>query len=634
MAPTGTKPLQYLHLSLQTVFLLSSIGHYRVSLAQAEDQVGTPPKDLNLLPGYNYDRYEPGKSVEKYRRNDFPEDFEDSEALQTYGVKVGTRGAIILGVGIIIIIYLSIWSCAMLNCCVKRNCCCAVCCGEPMSFFSRKNVKSFIWFLVLCLSIGAIIVGSYGMSNERTQDEEFKKLGRIIDVLVDWVDQADNQLAISLRAVGRVSNATHDLLNVQLETSEIQSSVTENSQQVIDILDDVVKEVQTIEDEINDIKEDLEDSSDDFEREIDRFNDPRHRAVTITYAALLSITITYVIIMLLKEWQPKLCAHNMRCIQGLYTFLYLLIIFLLFVVCAVMLIVLTVTSDFCYDFDNNLLNAVGADVNEDIPYFVKCDVTPAPPENPFNDDLSEIMEFLDNSTKEIQEIANTVSTTLSDANQTLEQEITLAENNGLNASEQPGVIDARDQLGKAQRDEQLIQDKLDGLTASLDLLSVSLGTGLTAQGFQEGLFSSLHCYSLNLRYQAVVNIICTDLHKPLALSYEYILTLVIMMILVDVFRRLIRPTSAQRGVVPTNSPTKSPQRVCVTPVTDQNQNDTQGLLPEEHEMQPLPTKQSSTETQPLPSAPPPAYDAHGNNEDAKNTTYVVEHDNDIGDSNV
>jgi len=96
-----------------------------------------------------------------------------------------------------------------------------------------------------------------------------------------------------------------------------------------------------------------------------------------------------------------------------------------------------------------------------------------------------------------------------------------------------------------------------GLGTAITHLSASIGSNMTTLGFDSGLLSVLNCYSLNLRYNAVIWQMCDHVYNPMALSLEFCLTIFFMLVLTDWIRRWLRPTSDELGlqggqVVPVN----------------------------------------------------------------------------------
>ena len=56
-----------------------------------------------------------------------------------------------------------------------------------------------------------------------------------------------------------------------------------------------------------------------------------------------------------------------------------------------------------------------------------------------------------------------------------------------------------------------------------------------------GLFSSVQCYQFNSRYTALINLICTNTYSTIAMTLEYLVACLVLMVTVEFLKRWARP---------------------------------------------------------------------------------------------
>ena len=61
------------------------------------------------------------------------------------------------------------------------------------------------------------------------------------------------------------------------------------------------------------------------------------------------------------------------------------------------------------------------------------------------------------------------------------------------------------------------------------------------QGMTNGLFSSVQCYQFNSRYTALINLICTNTYSTIAMTLEYLVACLVLMVTVEFLKRWARP---------------------------------------------------------------------------------------------
>jgi hypothetical protein len=61
------------------------------------------------------------------------------------------------------------------------------------------------------------------------------------------------------------------------------------------------------------------------------------------------------------------------------------------------------------------------------------------------------------------------------------------------------------------------------------------------QGLVAGFFSVVNCYQFNSRYQAVANLMCTQVFTTIGMTLEYCLVALILMVVVEFLKRWARP---------------------------------------------------------------------------------------------
>ena len=94
--------------------------------------------------------------------------------------------------------------------------------------------------------------------------------------------------------------------------------------------------------------------------------------------------------------------------------------------------------------------------------------------------------------------------------------------------------------GEAAEDEDAAAGESAAAAAGRQRRAASTETP-TKQGMTDGLFSVVQCYQVNARYQAVVNMLCSQFFDTIAMTVEYLLVAGVFMVIVEFCKRWMRP---------------------------------------------------------------------------------------------
>lgn len=517
-----------------------ALGAACVDSGAGEDTVGTRPKGLesSLKGPYTYKAYEPGDSVKYYHKESFPNMTDPNAGLAPYMEKVVMTHTLPLIIfGVIVLTLFVVWSAGMMECCAKKDCCCAKCCADPPAVFASKLGRLILIVLGLVLLLCIFSISVAGLENEKKQDESISDLGSILSVLTDWTNYTTEQLGYCDKQIDRVEVASTNLTDWNWSDAEIRKEVVKYGTLLTGAMAETGKQIAAINETAQSTSKDLTKIKDDLSKSINDFNDTRGYLVTTAYSVVVVLIFLSLLASILKIAFPENCAKKLRCCFGTFNFFYFWILVITFVVVVVLYIFSVVVADFCIESDNNFVSALGMKHNDTFTYYITCD-TDAQLVNPFKADCQTVETQMGNAGEQLTNL----DTVIADINAKIDQSKALKDS----GPQDNPAIEAR--LQALYQDLAALTYQASTLKISVSALNISIGQDLTDMGFQSGLLSSLHCYQLNLRYQAVIWQVCDTVYNPLAQSMEYCLVIFILLIVVDWIRRWLRPTREAKGL--------------------------------------------------------------------------------------
>jgi hypothetical protein len=161
--------------------------------------VEPPLLESALVKGYDYNCQPPSDLVTRYESAPLPDVVNDgTDALiKEYVPEIAPKLGALLAFGVIACIWLTCWSCGMMGCCVKNNCLCAKCCGEPMKCTQTSPCNFFMVVFALALAAAVFGVGLAGWRNNKTQNDAVVSIGSVFDIMSEWASGAQRKLAVT-----------------------------------------------------------------------------------------------------------------------------------------------------------------------------------------------------------------------------------------------------------------------------------------------------------------------------------------------------------------------------------------------------------------------------------------------------
>lgn len=499
----------------------------------ASGTVGTWPTGLKdtLKGDYTYAAYTPSDLVEKYHKDAFPANSDDSSA---YMSSIVSRLMPLIIFGVLALLIFQIWSCATMQCCRKKKCCCAKCCGEPMKICTNKLVRTVVMVVGLVFGICIFSVAISGLANETEQYDGFDGLGGILQVMVDWSDQTVAQINTASMKCDGVSVAANNLstheYNSKIDGQDVSKDISKYGGLITGAMNETIKALKSINTTAGETGDAVGSSKDDVDTAVKKMNDVRASFITTAYTVVVVMILMSIVIAALKWKFPKGVGRSLRCCTGTFYCVYFIVLLVCLIVAIFISLFTFVMADFCVDADLNFMEAMKLKPTDDFAYYIQCD-TNAALVNPMNNQSAEVLKSIDTANAQLSQLS------------ILEDTLTKA------SDECVVPVPCSPDMKKGFKIDaaNLKSNRLD-LQKAISDLRFSIGSNMTQLGFDSGLLSVLNCYSLNLRYNAVLWQMCDDVYNPMALSLEFCLTIFFMLVLTDWIRRWLRPTSDELGL--------------------------------------------------------------------------------------
>jgi len=518
-------------------------------------QVGLAPAGLadSLLSSVDYACYEPSKWPEKYSMegglpaNLFGDPIGDDEAYEYIFDIVSNRVAPILGFGIIAFIWLSCWSC-----CSCMKCCC--CCQKRMDLCSDSRKDEWIITMIgTGLAAVVMIVAFYGWGLNAVQNDSITAFGDSFDDLEGWAAAAETEMQTASASYGELSDTNAKLQTAIAGTSyatfappawivatgnpaaafwpKFEATIVAGDEGMALMVEDITA-----------MKANLGDLGDLVVGTLANVNGPRNIGVLLVWITLAGLCF----FTLVNIWVAMCCSKVRRkgpikCCFGACTFLMVIILLILSLVCSMLYLATTILGDFCMAPDETMSNALNSvEPNSTFAYYLTCDTDSDV--SPFKGVTDLSMAAVESGVQEMTAFVDYLEATKSAPNI----------NQGNYATVHPLAVDTLANLVVVQAalggggGDKLSKGCNDPITGSDDGLFgnpeyCQFGTEqANGQGYTDGAFSTISCYAANSRYQGFVNALCGDFYGTLARMFELFIVAGVFMILMEVARRLTR----------------------------------------------------------------------------------------------
>lgn len=482
-------------------------------------QLGVAPLNLaaELPRGYDYSCYTPLSINRRWSTGHpvnasalFEEDADLANFMREYLLPVAVKVIPIAVFGIISAVACCGWSCCMLQCCCGKK---GKCCDNPPKWVQGTNARYLLLAVVaMRVAVGGLAIK--GIVVNGVQHDAITKLGGAVDLLDSWLDSATTRIdnvSTHLALLQADTNALHDTASsadttLLIETFDIAADGISSLNTTVGTLRDSIASIKT-----------LGDSG------LVPANTYRHAGITAVWGVLLA--------MMAVELAAAAAAHMSMLHRGwgcVVTGLFIKVLSLTFIMLVVVAVITVVFGDICSSPDDEittLINtltepsaststtthssqAAGDDSGapggtELMAYYITCDTNPNAT-NAFNDLVTDIFD---------------------------------------------SFVTANSTIIGLQPDDavQTISTRFAALAQSL-AGSSSLVAPIPAQGMTGGVFSLVQCYQVNARYHAVVGLVCGQLVGTMAMTLEYLLAAVSLMVAAEIGKRLLRPYAEDHPV--------------------------------------------------------------------------------------
>lgn len=534
-------------------------GHnYTVNTESPYNQFGAEVSGLNdeLPTGYDYRGYTQSKYVKRWSTQaglpdgmlSFPPDMgQIMPLLQPYLMTMLYLLVPFLAFGILSTIYCCCWSCGMLQCCRRggNRICCGKCCGQPMEC-TRGVVGVFLTFLVIATGAAVVFLGISALGVAKTQGDALELLPGSMTSMTDWSNNsfyAVDEVLSSYKELNEtgakfcgitlaygamqadfdaaVGNGSPDGLVEQLKSGY---GDVESYQGILTIVGDVVGSIGGLFNSLATIE------------------DERKLGFTVLWAVLCSLMGWEIFGAILRKLSPK---HSSGCcfvtLFGFITIVYLFIMILVFIITTVLMAVTILLGDFCGDPDTTfkgLLGGVARERRDLSPgdmfgYFIDCD-TNANNMNgahPAMSNLQPALEGLNEGIVQINKANDMYSGDDYDNRYAAASPIEKGQLDADKATIAASVVDLTDDFNNV-----LLTLFAEGNHTAMNVVTDNFGQGVTT-----GVAKVVNCYQLNTRYNALVNMFCGTLFGTLAQTIEFLMAASILMVFIQLARRLARP---------------------------------------------------------------------------------------------
>lgn len=409
--------------------------------------------------------YTPSSSVEQYHRFEF-------ELTGEYALKVAKVTVIpVAVVGLLVTITFLIWSC------------CA-CCGNCKPGEMQQSTKHLLFAAALGLTVACVAMLMYGFKADAKQSDAFQQVPELIDNLIEWQDSA-------VADVQRVLDQVVLMLGTIDDIEAADPSGTYTNLSLVSEIEAARSSAQSASDELDQLVADINLASvrNKFGDDVDNVDDKRHTAVIVSLALLLVFTLIQLALSVLAMYAR---ARWVAFVQPVVTTIFVLLIFIVWLVCGVLYGTSVFFADFCVNPDSNLLRVTDNQNDDTLRYYLECDSN-ATLQDPLASDRESATSALDEAKTLIAELQ--------------------------------AEIDCSGQGTDCTDVEALVDELATQVNAAIDAL--------------DDVIAHTNCESLNGLYQAVLNTMCDSGFEALQRFFEVLIAMACIMVLAEILRRCL-----------------------------------------------------------------------------------------------
>lgn len=550
------------------------------------NQLGAAPANLTdeLPEGYDYTCYTEQKYVKRWAST---EGIPETMLAMGSGTLMADGQTYLMGsplvtivpffaFGLLATITCGIWSCGMCACCGKSSsegsaCCCGKCCSKPPAF--TKGVGGWIMVIITAgAGVAVVVLALSGLGVNNNMNEALEQIGGSVSILESWTNSTSTKLGVSVDKTESLLATvnTLDAVVAGMQTTQIKADLKDTVaeiptfvQSALDGLIELDGQVAMLAVTVNDLGDSLGDS-------VGGVNSLRQTGMFWAWLVLAIFMAFEILVAILRKIAPKKTAHCCcGLVFGTVTFVYCFVMFIMFLVTAIVALITMILADVCSDPDALFITVIGgATASLETPdlgslrarrvvegsgdgtadasasggadffgYFITCD-TQNSVTNPFNIPAEQVLTKLGGATGELAGVDAFFVDFEAGAGYTGLQALSATQT-------QPTSID------KYVADKKSLLDAVAAIKGDVDALGVSLSgeadssavdwSANSGHGLTEGTLSSVNCYQVNARYQAMINLICTYTFGTLAQSCEYFMAAAVLMVFIQWAKRWSRP---------------------------------------------------------------------------------------------
>jgi len=555
---------------------------FTISADCVPPQIGVPPQNLaeDLLEGYNYQCYEVANKALRWHTTDgIPEgmlSFSDVDMsvllgqLKTYGMQMIFFIAPLGGFVIFSTIYCAIWSCGMSRCCAENRKCCGKCCANPPRC-TEGNCEYLLFLLIIAAGAAVVGLALKGLASNTEQNQAVEQVGQSFGLMQSWGNATLARTASLDDDFGDVINSTNNLVSTlgSLRTTEIKADAESAANDVLAGMNGAATAVRGLSSNLTALTAQIDNMTVSFSASTATFNGYRGKVMLFAWIGLCGLMMWGILISILRQFAPEKTEHCFcTTMFSLIGFLYLVVMFILGIVCIVLALLTILLGDVCQNPDFHFASIISSMTESDesaagdddggggglalgtdsFVYYLECD-TDSSVVNPFNVQVEDTAELIYDAAAGTSELGDIFAAKESEVLQSLQ--------------DCQDAVPAQDCSSAQVAHDNFFVDKgnidadLDGLAAAMESLKETVVGSQAAtitsaaeivvpnQGMSDGLFSITQCYQMNSRYQAMVNVFCDDVFSSIATTLEFLIVALVLMVLVEWLKRLARPYNGE-----------------------------------------------------------------------------------------
>jgi len=566
---------------------------FSISTSCVPAQIGNKPANLteSLIEGYNYGCYKVANKALRWHTEDgIPQgmlEFSNTNTsvllveLKVYAMQTILFMGPLAAFVILSTLYCSFWSCGMMKCCAENRKCFGKCCANPPRC-TEGSCEYLLFLLIIGAGVTVVGLALKGLTSNTQQNEAVTKIASSFELMETWGSATAARTDELKRDFADVRVVT-DALVVSLGsllTTEIQADAETAADNVLAGMAGATDAVTKLTVELTALNDEVSNMTTSFSESTNTFNTYRGKVMLFAWIGLCGLMMWGIMIAIVRQLAPS-ATENWCCgvLVNFVGFNYLLILFLLGIVCIVLSILSIFLGDVCQEPDSQFgiiissLSSSGADIGttetssgsgyvessgdteaalglgvDSFLYYLDCD-TNTTSVNPFNMRVEETAEMVYSAAGGSAELGTIFDIKQADVESSLAN---------CTATPPPGGCgDIQTAYINFFHDKTAVQDNLASLSIAMDVLKFTvMGSQTTTissasdivvpnQGLSDGLFSAVQCYQLNSRYHAMVNVFCDDVFSSIAMTLEFLLIALVLMVMVEWLKRLARPYNGE-----------------------------------------------------------------------------------------